>query len=169
MARRGAGNARELGMLDDQRAVEPVTVPLRESDLDVPWVGDEDVRALDESLDEALQDAHVAPGRDLAALVARLPPRDQDALWLRYTLHKTEWDIGVVMGLTQAGVAYRLQRASWRLRTLARYPLFAADELAEGGAIEVMLVRSVFWAMRRGDRPSTHRSEERRVGKECRL
>lgn len=80
-------------------------------------------------------------GLDLTPYIERIPLAEQDILHMRYVLRKKESDIGAIMGLTQAAICYRIERAFQRIRILVRYPVFTAEELAEGGAMEAMLVR----------------------------
>lgn len=65
----------------------------------------------------------------LAVMLTRLHPMDADFLDLYFLRGKFESEIGVIFGLTQAAVSYRLHKAIARLRWLAGVPQITEEEL----------------------------------------
>ena len=58
-----------------------------------------------------------------------LPVLEADLIYMRYTLQKRQDDLAVIMGITQAGVSYRLERAVERLKYLVDRPEVTEHEL----------------------------------------
>jgi len=67
----------------------------------------------------------------IVPLLGQLPPREADIIELYYCQKKRQLDIGLMLGLTQAGVSYRLKRAAERLHFLLSIPKLSDAEVTE--------------------------------------
>jgi hypothetical protein len=65
----------------------------------------------------------------IAPLLDRLPPKEADMIEMYFLHHKREVDIGEIFGITQAGVSYRLRKATERIRWLASVPPIAEADV----------------------------------------
>jgi DNA-directed RNA polymerase specialized sigma24 family protein len=71
-----------------------------------------------------------SPTQAFRRLLDELPPTDADIIELTLA-GKEQWEIGVILGYTQAAISFRLQKAVRRLKFLAGRPKYTREELAQ--------------------------------------
>jgi len=81
-----------------------------------------------------------------STLLARLPKKELDLIYLSRRMKKNQKDIAKIFGVTQGAVSSRLKRAEQRLDFLRRLPKISDDELANAlspyfGSIEIEIMK----------------------------
>lgn len=64
-------------------------------------------------------------------LLARIPEREADLIYLYFIQKKRQADIATIFGVTQAAISYRLDRGLQRIRFLLSIPQVTEDELRD--------------------------------------
>lgn len=90
---------------------------------------DPSIAALEGELEEVSEGAHNSRMAEILPLLDRIPAMEADMFRMYYIDGKPQTDISDIFGISQAGVSYRLARATRRIKFLVSLPSLSDDDV----------------------------------------